>query len=204
MKKKKNRKTSRHTLLLNKRMMDRLLFPSFVLGVLLGLIWWWSNFMDTTIIEHGNNAWIAVSAFVAIGFAIVALVTRRMAYVQAYNTHLRIVTPFLRLNISYHRIRNTHPADFHQLFPPNRASWAQTKFLAPFYGMTVVVVELHSFPISPRLLRLFLPSQMFSKNADGLVLLVPEWMKLSTDIDTHRGVWLQKQGRGPRFSFSYA
>jgi hypothetical protein len=202
--KKKNRKTSRHTLLLNKRMMDRLLFPSFILGLLLGLIWWWSNFMETTIIENGNNAWIAVSAFVALSFTLLAFVTRRMAYVQAYNTHLRIVTPFLRLNISYKRIRNTHPADFHQLFPANRASWAQTRFLAPFYGMTAVIVEMHSFPISPKLLRLFLPSQMFSKNAEGLVLLVPEWMKLSTDIDTYSGVWLQKQGRGPRYSFSYA
>jgi hypothetical protein len=202
--KKKNRKPSRHTLLLNKRMMDRLLLPSFVLGLLLGLIWWWSNFMDTTIIENGNNAWIAVSAFVALSFTLLAFVTRRMAYVQAYNTHLRIVTPFLRLNISYKRIRNTHPADFHQLFPANRASWAQTRFLAPFYGMTAVIVEMHSFPISPKLLRLFLPSQMFSKNAEGLVLLVPEWMKLSTDIDTYRGVWLQKQGRGHRYSFSYA
>jgi len=202
--KKKNRKTSRHILLLNKRMMDRLLFPSFILGLLLGVIWWWSNFMDTTIIENGNNAWIAVSAFVALSFTLLAFVTRRMAYVQAYNTHLRIVTPFLRLNISYKRIRNTHPADFHQLFPANRASWAQTRFLAPFYGMTAVIVEMHSFPISPKLLRLFLPSQMFSKNAEGLVLLVPEWMKLSTDIDTYRGVWMQKQGRGPRYSFSYA
>ncbi len=202
--KKKNKKTSRHTLLLNKRMMDRLLLPSFVLGLLLGLIWWWSNFMDTTIIENGNNAWIAVSAFVALSFTLLAFVTRRMAYVQAYNTHLRIVTPFLHLNISYKRIRNTHPADFQQIFPANRASCAQTRFLAPFYGMTAVIVEMHSFPISPKLLRLFLPSQMFSKNAEGLVLLVPEWMKLSTDIDTYRGVWLQKQGRGHRYSFSYA
>ncbi len=201
---KRKRKTSRHTLLLNKRMMDRLLLPSFVLGALLGFIWWWSTFMDTTIVENANNPWIAISAFVALSFTFVAFFTRRMAYVQAYNTHLQIVTPFLRFNISYQRIRNTHPADFHQLFPPNRSSWAQSRFLDPFYGMTAVIVELHSFPISPRLLRLFLPNQMFSKNTDGLVLLVPEWMKLSTDIDTHRGVWLQKQGRGTRIAFSYA
>ena len=78
-------------------------------------------------------------------------------------------------------------------WPAEKASWAQRNFLEPFYGKTVLVVELKGFPLSPGLLKLFLPDSMFARTTTGLVLMVPDWMQLSTDIDTFRGTWLQKE-----------
>jgi len=103
------------------------------------------------------------------------------------------VTPFLRLNISFRRMRSAHPALLQQLFPPQSAKWAQRRFLEPFYGKTVLVIELKGYPLSPFLLRLFLPEQMFSTRSEGLVILTDDWMKFSTELDSMHGNWLQAQ-----------
>jgi len=104
----------------------------------------------------------------------------------------------LRMNISYRRMRNSHPAVFTQLFPPDKASWAQRNLLAPFYGRTAVLVELTEYPMSPRVMRFFLAPQMFSPRSKGLVFLVPDWMAFSTELDSFRGAWLQSQKSAPR------
>jgi hypothetical protein len=117
-----------------------------------------------------------------------------VAYLQIYSNYLSVVTPFLRLKISFRRVRSIHPTLVQQLFPPNESSWSQRSFLEPFYGKTAVVVELTDYPMNPALLRLFLPAQMFSPHFIGLVFLVPDWMKLSTELDSVYGAWLQGQG----------
>jgi hypothetical protein len=113
--------------------------------------------------------------------------------VQAQPDSLKIVTPFLRFHISYQRMRSVRPTLTQQVFPPEKSSWSQRSFLEPFYGKTVLVVDLKGFPIRPGLLKLFLPDSMFARSTTGLVLMVPDWMQLSTDIDTFRGTWLQKE-----------
>jgi hypothetical protein len=116
-----------------------------------------------------------------------------MAYTQAHQDHLSIVTPFLNLKISYRRIRSIHPSLLQQVFPKENAKWAENSFLQPFYGKTAMVVEIRNYPMSPRLLRLFFPRYMFSPRSPGFLLLVPDWMKFSTEIDSLRGNWMQSQ-----------
>jgi hypothetical protein len=112
--------------------------------------------------------------------------------------HLRVATPFIRLKISFRRIRTTHPLEFHQLFPLSKAGWAERRLLEPFYGKTVLAVGLSEFPIRQSVLRLFLPRVMFSTQTKGLVLLVKDWMALSTELESYMGVWLQKATPIPR------
>ena len=51
---------------------------------------------------------------------------RFMAYVQPHPAFLKFVTPFLRMNISYRRIRRTTTTEMRQLFPLKGISgWAQ-------------------------------------------------------------------------------
>jgi hypothetical protein len=175
--------------------MDRLWKSTLVLGIVLTILWWWSWFRGGITLSATADLWIAIGALVVLAFTLFAFFARKMGYAQPHHNHLRLVTPFLRLNVSYQRIRNTHPADFHQLFPADEASWAQQRFLLPFYGMTTVVVEMNAYPISRAALRLFLAPQMFSKQDNAFVLLVPDWMAFSTELDTFRGVWLQSQNR---------
>ena len=195
----KSRKSgNRYPLLLYRRVMGRLWASALIFGLLLLVIWGWGWFYTTPLLEDGDNIWLAVAGLVSLAFALFALFGRSMAYVQPNRDHLRLVTPFLRIIISYRRLRNSHPAVFTQLFPPNEASWAQRSLLSPFYGKTAVVVELTAYPMNPRLMRFFLAPQMFSPRSKGLVILVPDWLAFSTQLDSFRGAWMQSQKNAPR------
>jgi hypothetical protein len=82
-----------------------------------------------------------------------------------------------------------HPAEFHQLFPPAAMNWSDRRFLEPYIGRTVVVVELFNYPLSPAVLRFFLPPQFFHPQTIGIVLVVADWMKMSTELDSFRAAW---------------
>jgi hypothetical protein len=112
-----------------------------------------------------------------------------MSYVQPRSDLFRIVTPFLRLNVSYRRVHSVHPAEFHKLYPPAEASWGERRFLRPFYGQTAVVVKLFDYPLHRRFLRFFLPPHMFDPTGKGFVFLVSDWMALSREMDNLRGQW---------------
>ncbi len=176
--------------------MDRLWPATLLLGLVLAALWGWTFFSDSLLIESQGDIWLLAGAGVLLAFTGFAFFGRYVAYVQAYRDHLRLVTPFLRMSISYRRIRSVHPANFQKLFPPKELSWAQRRFLSLFYGKTVVVVELNGYPLPPVILRLFLARQMFFQPSPGLVFIVPDWMAFSTELDTFMGIW--KQSQAPR------
>lgn len=185
----------RHPLLLYRRTMDRAGKLTLAIGLLLILLWGWVAWKGSAYIPPEKNAWLLIAAIASLAFTLFAFLTRFAAYVQAHRDHIRLITPFLQLRISYRRIRSARPVDFQQLFPPNRVRGNQRDFLQPFFGKTAIVLDLNGFPLSPRLLRLFLTGYMFSRQTPGLVLLVPDWMALSTELDTLHGVWLNSQAR---------
>jgi hypothetical protein len=74
----------------------------------------------------------------------------------------------------------------HRLFPKNSMSgWVQDIF-APLAGKTALVVELTGYPISPKLLRLFLYRFFFKDKTPHLVILVQDWMRFSTELESMR------------------
>ncbi|HXF86360.1 MAG TPA: hypothetical protein VNK49_13325 [Anaerolineales bacterium] len=116
------------------------------------------------------------------------LFIRHLAYVQLFPGYLKLVTPFLRLNISYKRIRRTVASEMHQIIPLKSMSGWMQDIYEPLAGRTALVIELSSYPISPFILRLFL-SRFFFRYKDKsphLVLLVPDWLRLSTELDSLR------------------
>jgi hypothetical protein len=189
----------RHLLLLYKRSMDRLWGWTLVLGILLAILWVGDSWNILPIFAANSSIWLLAGAAVSLGFSAFAFFARRMAYVQARPDCILIVTPFLKLKISYRRIRAIHPTSFQQLFPPVKMGSLQRRFLQPFYGQTAVVVDLSSYPMRESLLRLFLPPQMFSPEHSGMVLLVADWMDLSTELDSLQGGWLQDRANQQRF-----
>ena len=173
--------------------MDRIWKTTFLLGFVVVMAGGWALSRKTHSWGISSNVWLFASAIIAFLLSVITFTLRYAAYVQSQSSYLKIVTPFLKFHISYRRIRSVYPALMQQLFPMEKSSWSQRRFLKPFYGKTALVVELFGYPLNPKLLRLFLPRQMFSPRSTGLILLVPDWMKLSTDFDSHRGAWLQEQ-----------
>ena len=127
--------------------------------------------------------------FVAIGILSILiglffLIIRQVAYVQAFPTYLKFVTPFLRLNISYKRIHKTTTTEMRQLFPPKSMSGWMRDIFAPLAGLTAVIIELKAYPISPVVLRLFLSKFFFKDKSPHFVILVKDWMKFSNELDS--------------------
>jgi hypothetical protein len=114
------------------------------------------------------------------------LIIRHFAYVQPFPTYLKLVTPFMRINISYKRINKTLPAEMRQLFSFKKMSgWIQDIF-SPLAGKTALVLELKGYPISPVILRLFLSRFFFKDKTPHLVILVKDWMRLSSELESMR------------------
>jgi hypothetical protein len=111
---------------------------------------------------------------------------RKSAYVQPFHDHLRLVTPFLRLNISYKRIRRTLPANLGALFPKNSVSNWQAEIIEPLAKMTAIVIEFNAMPMSQTALRFFLSPLFFKDKTPHIVILVNDWMRFSTELESMR------------------
>lgn len=177
-------------LLMIRRSLDRLCLATLLFGLLLLGIWAFPWLAGVDYISKGTQSLLSVSSVVLLTLSMFSLLAGKRAYVQVQPTYLCLVTPLLRLNISFKRLRSAHPALVQQLFPPRDSGWARRAYLRPFYGKTAVVVELKGYPLNPVLLRLFFTRELFSPQNEGLVLLVPDWMAFSTELDTLHGKWL--------------
>ncbi len=118
--------------------------------------------------------------------ALLLLAMRRMAYVQIFPTHLKLVTPFLRLNISHKRLRRAATAEMRTLFPPGKMRGWKRDVIAPLGGRTAVVLELNGWPAAPELLRVFLSPFFFKDKTPHFVILVNDWMRFSFELESLR------------------
>ena len=173
----------RFPLVIYQTMLNRWWPAILALGVaVLVLAWairWW-----------GFEAWRWTTfGLIGIGLIIVSLAMlplRGFAYIQPFTDHIRVVTPFLRLNISYKRIRKTSSATFGSIFPPNQVSNWRRDIIAPLSKMTAVVVDLNAYPISRTALQLFLSPFFFKDKTPHFVFLVNDWMKFSSELESLR------------------
>lgn len=128
----------------------------------------------------------AVVGVMAIFVGIFFLIIRYFAYIQARPEHLKLVTPFMRVNISYKRIIKITTTEMRFLFPPKSMSGWVRDIFAPLANRTALVIELKGYPVSPAVLRLFLSRFFFRDRTPHFVILVNDWMHFSTELDSMR------------------
>jgi hypothetical protein len=122
----------------------------------------------------------------AILVGIFFIVVKQLAYVQPLPGHLKLVTPFMRINISYRRFRKTTTTEMRYLFPYKSLSgWTQDIF-SPLATRTAMVIDLNGYPISPFVLRLFLSRFFFKDKTPHLVILVEDWLRFSSELESMR------------------
>ena len=173
----------RYPLVIFTIMMSRWWTAVFALGLaLIGLAW--------ALRSWGYEEWRWMT-FAALGgiiafVGIVIWLIRKSAYVQPFSDHLRLVTPFLRLNISYKRFRRTSTANMGALFPPKNISQSLQDIVSPIAKMTAIVIEVNALPMSHNMLRLFLSPLFFKDKSPHIVILVEDWMRFSAEMDSLR------------------
>jgi len=124
----------------------------------------------------------ALAIFIGVFFWI----ARYVAYVQPLPNSLKLVTPFMRLNISYKRFKKTTATEMRYLFPyKSMSGWIRDIF-SPLANKTALVIDLNGYPISPFLLRLFLSRFFFKDKTPHLVILVQDWMRFSAELESMR------------------
>ena len=138
---------------------------------------------------------LGVFAFV---FTLFLFIIRKIAYVRPFPTYLRLVTPFLRVNISYKRFRGTTTSEMRALFPPTSLSGWRREIIAPLSGMTAIVINLSEYPVSPTLLRWFLSPFFFKDKTPHIVILVKDWLRFSAELDSMRHAGKQEVKARPR------
>ena len=131
----------------------------------------------------GFDAAVGVLAILA-GFFFWSI--RYFAYVQPYPTYLKLVTPFLRINISYKRIKKTTTTEMRYIFDMKKMSGWVRDIFSPLATKTALVIELTGYPLSPTVLRLFLYRFFFKDNTPHFVILVDDWMRFSSELESMR------------------
>ncbi len=185
----------RHHLLFYWRTMDRIWQTMLLLGVIFGCAGGFGLTQAAYIMGLHSDYWLVGIALAALALAAWAFFSRFFAFVRVYPTYIYIRLPLLGLKLGYQRVRGVKPTLMQQVYPPETLKWAQRMYLEPFYRKTVLLMELSGFPVSPALLRLVMPRAIFAPHGPGLLLLVPDWILLSTEIDSAFGTWQSSMGR---------
>jgi len=176
----------RYPLVIYKHMLNRWWPATLTLSLALtGLAW------EVSRTDAGREQPYLVTATLGLaGLAFIVtlffFIARSLAYVQPRDTYLRLVTPFLRVNISYRRFRGTTTTELRALFPPKSISNWRREIIAPLSSMTAIVINLSGYPIPATVLRWFLSPFFFKDKTPHLVILVKDWLRFSSELDSMR------------------
>jgi len=181
-----SRAGKRYTLLVYRLMINRWWPAVFALGLAVDALAYW--FSTTVYGEYESWRWISLGT-VGTGVAVFGLIMfafRNSAYVQPLSDSLKLVTPFLRLSISYKRLRRTTTAQMSSLFPPKSLSNWRSEMIEPLARKTAVIIDLNGFPTTQTVLRFFLSPFFFKDATPHFVILVEDWMKFSNELESMR------------------
>jgi len=169
-----------------KHLLNRWWTPMFAIGVVMFALAY-GEYTDP-IYRYIPWRWqvFAGVGVLAILIGIFFLVIRQIAYIQAFPGYIKLVTPFMRLNISYKRVIKTTTTEMYLLFPPKEMSGWIKDIFQPLASKTAIVIELKSYPLSPTILRMFLSRFFFKDKTPHFVILVKDWMGLSNEIESFR------------------
>jgi len=184
---KRRRRVKRFRLLIYERMGQRWTWPCIL--IVLSSVVLWRFAPRISIIHAPFSALALVPASVSIIILVYAYLARRLAWVWCKPDHLRIQTPIYPLIISYGRIKSVRPKTFAQVFDPAEEKAARQRWLEPYWGKTVLVIELSKYPVNKAWLRLWFSPYLLSPDVPGFVFMVEDWMTLSRQLDELRTAW---------------
>lgn len=183
----RGKRGKRHRLLFQQRLHQMVSWPSLAIVALCAALIIWGppeSRRPVSIVLSGCGALLLLT-----------LLFRLRAYAQCRSTGLRLQLPFFHMDVPYGSIRSTRPTNLYHLFPPSRLRWTQRSFLRPLFARTVIVVELNELPIRRSWLQRWMSPHMLSPDAQGLVLLVRDWMALHRQLDEWRARTYQEELR---------
>jgi hypothetical protein len=172
----------KHPLLIYRRLFSAWRTTALLIAVTSVPLWWLAPAPVNTLWLQAAFLTLTVVAGVLFVYT---LVGPALSYVQCLPNHLLLSTPLYRLAISYRRIQTTRPVPF----APQGVRWTKRWLAESFAGQTALAVDLNGYPVERRFLRLWLNEFVLPQDLLGVLLLTPDWMHLSREIEAHRGAW---------------
>lgn len=188
----------RHPLIVYRKIINRWWPETLTLGLILMALAWPIYQDPLGQVQPWRWKGMLVLGGGTILIALMLLAMRSMAYVQVLQTHIKLVTPFLRLNISHKRLQRSTTAEMRTIFPPEKMRGWKREVIASLGARTAVVLELNGWPAVPEILRLFLSQLFFKDNMPNFVILVDDWMRFSTELESMRRGEGKNQSAQPR------
>jgi hypothetical protein len=182
----KSRPGRRYPLLVYKTMINLWWPKTLVIGLVLAGLGGFLFQLEAWRFEPWRGLVLMVAGGLCLLATVGLLILRSMSYVQPYSDHLRLVTPFLQVRLSYKRVQKTTSVIMSSIFPPRNLSFTQRDFLEPLLPLTALLIELNGLPVSQQMMRRFISPYLFKDKTPHVVLLVADWMKLSGEIETLR------------------
>ena len=177
-------------LLIYRRWAKMLRLPALLIAIASGVAWWFAP--DILLLAGHDWVPIVIGVIGAIIF-FYSLLAQRASYMQCLPNYVKIRTPFSPVAVSYRRILQVRPIEFHSQFSPAKLNRSQRRLLHPFLGHTAILLELRGFPTGERRLRMWLPWFMFAAEVTGFVLVVEDWMALTRQISTCSDRWVARR-----------
>jgi hypothetical protein len=184
----------KYRLLLYEHILDRwwpmILALAVAIFLYIGILWGAEKYFSARVslprLSNDDIIFLLATGGGVTMFSMLLFMLRKMAYVQLFSDHFRLVTPFLRLKISYKRVHHTTTTQIAELFPPKSISGQQRDIIEPISGNTAIIVHLTSYPMSRSLLKIFLSPLFFYDKTPHFILMVDDWMGLNRELESRR------------------
>lgn len=176
----------RHRLVVYREILNRWWPETLALGIVMAALAWLAY--RNPLGQSEPWRWQMLAGFAGATFfaGLILAAMRGLAYVQVFPQYLKLATPFMRLKISYKRVRRTTTAEMRSLFPPEQMRGWKREVVSPLGGRTAVILELNGWPVDPKLTRIFLSVFFFKDKTPHFVILVDDWMKFSAELESMR------------------
>ena len=177
-------------LLIYRRWAKMLRLPGLLIAVASGAVWWFAP-NDPLLAEY-DWGFIVIGGVGLLTF-LYSLWARQTAYVQCLPDYVKIRTPFFAVAVSYRRILQVRPVEYHTQLALTKMKRTHRRLLEPFLSRTVILLELNQYPTSERRLRTWLPWFMIAGEVIGFVLVIDDWMGLSRQVSAFSDRWIARR-----------
>jgi hypothetical protein len=195
----------RYPLLLYREWMRSFTLPAFCIAILLTGLWAVAHFgllpAHMGISRSAQGLLLGIASLVAIGLWLIVSLLPRAAFVQCLPDYLLLRLGFLRLIVSYSRLRTSRSVQHGQIHNSATQPQSRRALAVRMAFQQCIASDLTSYPMAFFLLRALTHPFLFLGKEPGFLFAVDDWMGLGRDLEEKHSAWLARRkdaGKQPR------